>query len=315
MEHSLRLLVLDPDLASAIDDPARRQSALQNITAGRLDLVQGEQLDPRAIGDRAKFGILVLSGFLVRELTTSAGRVSADLIGPEDAVRLDSDTPEVAMLRHRVSWTALTDVRLALLDDGFFTRAAGWPEVSAQLFERTDRFGQRLALQGAIATLQSVDTRVLASFWTWASQWATVGGQGVVLRIPLSHERIARLVHARRPTITAAVGRLRNSRLIAQRKDGSWMLRGPRQSDESQEQWDGVGMPAVGEMLGSGLGVRKSGGANSRALAMRELRARLLEQRETLRAAVRRHDEMLARMRVESGRLAANGSRASLGHE
>jgi CRP-like cAMP-binding protein len=303
---------VDPDLASAIEDPARRRSALQTVTVGRLELVQGEQLDPQSLAADARFGVAVLSGFLVRELSTSARRVSADLLGPEDLIQLDGAEPEVAMLGHTVSWTAITDVRLALIDEDFFARTTRWPEIAATLLERSSRLGQRLALQGAIATLQTVDARLLASLWTWASQWATVAGQGVVLRVPLSHERLARLIHARRPTVTSAVGRLRHLGLIAQRHDGSWLLRGPRAGEDEQPAWDGVSMPLLGDMFARGLGVRKRPtsmtSADSRALGARELKARLAEQRATLRAAAKRHEEMLERMRRETGRLMATGA-------
>ena len=295
---------MDPDLASAIDDPARRRNALKRITAASRELVQGEQLDGAEVAPNATSGVVVLSGFLVRELTTTAGRVSADLIGPDDVVHTDGAEPEVATLRHRVTWTALTDVRLALLDQEFFARAARWPEIPAALLERTSRVGQRLALAGAIATLQSVDARLLVSLWTWASQWATVAGQGVVLRVPLSHERIARLIHARRPTVTTAVGRLRRSGLIAQGNDGSWLLHGPASSGNGQTR-GGVEMPLLRDMLEPGLGVRKSpqptGGADPGA-SSREVKP-LAEQRETLRAAAKRHEEALERMRLETGRL------------
>jgi CRP-like cAMP-binding protein len=307
LEQSLRLLVVDPDLASAIQNPAQRRSALQKVTAGRSELVQGEQFDPSLMASGTDRGIVVLSGFLVRELTTTAGRTSADLIGPEDLVCVDNDEPEVAMLRHTVSWTALTDVRLALLDENFFERAAPWPEIAAALLERSGRVGHRLALEGAIATLQSVDARLLASMWTWASQWATVAGQGVVLRIPLSHERIARLIHSRRPTVTTALGRLRRSGLILQRRDGAWLLHGPRAENGQPQSWDGVGMPALTEMLEQNTGMRKTRGetgrADSRLVAARELKARLNEQRETLRQAAKRHEEILERMRREADRL------------
>ncbi len=307
MEHPLRLLVVDSDLASAIDDSARRQSALQNVKAGRLELGQGQRLEPSEIGRQASFGIVVLSGFLVFELTTASGRVSADLLGPEDVIQLAGPDSESTGLAHTAAWTALTEVRLALLDAEFFARAARWPEVSAALVERAGRFGHRLALQRAVATLQSVDARLLASFWSWASQWATVAGQGVVLRVPLSHERLARLIGARRPTVTTALGRLKRAGLISQRRDGAWLLLGPPGSASDQTGASVVEMPELGDLVSDSS---KVGGArdaakhaNARTLATRELQARLAEQRDTLRVAAQRHEEMLERMRSEADKL------------
>lgn len=309
VEHSLRLLLVDPDLASAIDDPARRRGALEHVSAGRLELAQGEQPDRRAVA-QARFGVVVLSGFVVRELTTAAGRVSADLLGPEDVLPSGGE-PEVSMLSHTVSWTAITDARLALLDQDFFARAAQWPEIAATLLKRSSRFSQRLALQGAIATLHSVDARLLASLWTWAAQWATVAGQGVVLRVPLSHERLARLINARRPTVTTSISRLRSAGLIAQREDGSWLLHGPPAEDDGRDGGDGVAMPVLADMISRGLGVRRTPETttiDSRLLATRELKARLAEQRKKLQAASKRHEEMLERMRRETGRLINSGA-------
>ena len=297
--------MVDPDLASAIKGLARRKHALQAVTAAPLQLSPGEHLNQDSIGSEETLGLVVLSGFLVREWTT-AESVSADLLGPEDVVHPWGGEPMITMLHHTVSWTAITPTRLALLDEQFFHRAVPWPEITGTLLERSGRLAQRLALRGAIESL-NVDARVLASFWLWASQWATVAGQGVVLRIPLSHERIARLIHARRPTVTTAIGRLRRAGLINQRQDGVWLLRGLDAHSNGQGE-EGVAMPALGEMLERRLERTRDEmmtAKDSRALAMRELRERLEEQRATLQAAAKRHHEMLERMRAESGRLAS----------
>jgi DNA-binding transcriptional ArsR family regulator len=214
----------------------------------------------------------------------------------------------MAVMRHAVSWTALTSARLVLLDEEFFQRTAQWPEVAGALLERAGRLGQRLALRGAIETL-SVDARLLATFWLWASQWATVAGHGVVLRVPLSHERIARLIHARRPTVTSALGRLRGAGVISQRKDGSWLLRAPQPDTNGDGAQDGISMHVLSEMLDRRLGVRAKGPVSThdtRAAARRELRERLEEQRETLRVATERHQEMLERLRKETRRLSSS---------
>jgi CRP-like cAMP-binding protein len=308
LEHTVRLLVVDPDLASAIQDSAPRKDALRALTAAGLELAPGQQPDRNLIESNAPISVVVVAGFLVREWTTGS-HVSADLLGPEDVVSPWGAEPMMTVMRHTASWTALTSARLALLDAEFFERAAQWPELARALLVRAGRLGQRLALRGAIETL-SVDARLLATFWLWASQWATVAGQGVVLRIPLSHERIARLIHARRPTVTSALGRLREAGVINQRKDGSWVLRAPQSEDNGDAAQDGITMPVLSEMLDRRLGVRAKGAVSSRdtrAADRRELKERLEEQRETLRHASQRHQEMLERLRKETDRLASSG--------
>jgi CRP/FNR family transcriptional regulator, cyclic AMP receptor protein len=284
LEQSLRLLVADSDLASAIDDAKRRRAALRELTAGSVDLTPGDHLGGDELAPPATLGAVVLSGFLVREWIT-ARRASADLIGPGDVVQVEVAEPMAAMLHQTAAWTALTAARLALLDGAFFARAADWPEIAGALLERAGRLGQRLSLRGAIAALPTVDARLLASFWLWASQWGAVAGQGVVLRVPLSHERLARLIQARRPTITTAIGRLRRAGLISQRRDGSWVLRRPDPAGGEQSSHD-LAMPVIDELLAYGPAVRGVGGPTSGGdSAARELRARFAEQREALRGA------------------------------
>jgi CRP-like cAMP-binding protein len=301
LERPNRLLVADRDLANAVKGSARRKAALRAVSAEPLELAPGELLDRRRISCEEPLGIVVLGGFLVREWTT-AGHVSADLVGPEDVMHPWGGESMITMLRHTVTWTAITHSRVAVLDDGFFERAAEWPEIGASLLVRSERLAQRLALRGAIETL-AVDARLLASFWLWASQWATVAGQGVVLRVPLSHERIARLIHARRPTVTSAIGRLRGSGLISQRQDRAWVLRAPKSDNGATDEGGegGVAMPVIGEMLERGIGNRSKdtsmSGAETRLAAMRELKERLAEQRVTLEAGAARHREILERLR------------------
>jgi CRP/FNR family cyclic AMP-dependent transcriptional regulator len=308
LEQTLRLLVVDPDLASTIQGSARRKAALRAVTAGSLELGPGQQPEKAEIETRGTLGVVVLSGFLVREWTAGE-HISADLLGPDDVIHPWGGEPMITMLRHSVSWTALTPARLALLDREFFERSAQWPELAGTLLERAGRLGQRLSLRGAIETF-SVDARLLTSFWLWASQWATVAGQGVVLRVPLSHERIARLIHARRPTVTSAMGRLRDAGLIEQRHDRAWLLRDIAANGDGDRDHE-ITMPLIAEVLERRLGVRANaptlGSEPERASYRRELKERLREQRIELQAAAQRHHEMLERLRKETSRLAGSG--------
>jgi CRP-like cAMP-binding protein len=256
VDRPLRLLELDPDLGRAIADPRRRRAASHAVTVTGLDLATGQKLDLATLDQTAPLGLLLVDGFVLRELVT-AGRACAELLGPEDVVHTSHVESGASVLPVVASWVAISDAQLALLDDGFFTRAAEWPEIAAAIVERAGRPGQRLTFSRAIGTLPTVDARLLASLWGWASEWATVGRDGVVLRVPLSHERIARLIGARRPTITSAVGRLRKAGLLEQRPDGAWLLRSP--ADRPANSAAALSMPVLEGMLDPpGLGVGRT---------------------------------------------------------
>jgi CRP/FNR family transcriptional regulator, cyclic AMP receptor protein len=309
LERPLRLLEIDPDLASAIADPVRRREAFKSVSVPWRRFEAGEKLDVRWLADAAPLCVLVLDGFVVRELV-SAGRTSADLLGPEDVVKPREAEPGVTLLPHIALWTTMTAARLALIDERFFDRIAAWPEIAAALVERSGRPGQRLVLSRLISTLPSIDARVLASLWMWASHWATVASGGVVLRVPLSHERIARLIGARRPTVTGAVGRLRKADLLAQGTDGSWLLSAPPQR-ESADEPSSLAMPLLdGMMIPPGLGIRQSTTPEGRASlrVRRELRLRVEEQRQALHMASERHELMIERLRAGSTQLMENSA-------
>jgi hypothetical protein len=48
----------------------------------------------------------------------------------------------------------------------------------------------------------------------------------VLLPVRLTHRVLARLVGARRPSVTTAIGTLEKRELLSRRPDGSWLLRG-----------------------------------------------------------------------------------------
>jgi CRP-like cAMP-binding protein len=49
---------------------------------------------------------------------------------------------------------------------------------------------------------------------------------GVVVPLPLSHQRLADLVGAHRPSVTTAMGDLTRSGAISRRDSGEWVLHG-----------------------------------------------------------------------------------------
>ena len=51
-------------------------------------------------------------------------------------------------------------------------------------------------------------------------------GEGVLLPLRLTHQILAQLIGARRPSVTTAVGELTSAGLASRRPDGSWVLHG-----------------------------------------------------------------------------------------
>src|SRR5262249_39499446 len=60
----------------------------------------------------------------------------------------------------------------------------------------------------SIASHVRVDVRVLAYLWHLAERFGVVLPDGVRVEVPLTHSVLARLVGARRPTVTTALQRL-----------------------------------------------------------------------------------------------------------
>ncbi len=297
-----RLLAHDGDLLAEVTDPVRRRAAIETVIVDELNLGPGDQLDVSLLTPRGSLGALVASGFLCREITI-AGRISADLAGPEDLLSPTHLEPSGGLFSYTVSSTALGPTRLALLDHAFCEGVLPWPEVMCALVERARRPGDRAALGRAIARAPTVEVRLLMSLWHWASSWSSVGSDGVRLTVPLSHERLARLIGAARPTVTTAIGRLRQAGYLDQRRNGQWLLLDPQNASLAPGQSAALDMAQfrAPPSLNDRAHVRSPWDLRTRKRG--DVYARLAEQRELLRAAADRHVEQLVALRERSNRL------------
>jgi CRP/FNR family transcriptional regulator, cyclic AMP receptor protein len=310
-----RLLAHDADLLAGVDDPERRRAAREAVTAQELRLGVGDRLDAVSIAQQAGLGALVVSGFLAREITI-AGRVSADLAGPEDLLCPTYLEPPDDLFAYTVSWVALGPTHLGLLDDEFRERVHAWPEVVCALVERARRPGDRAALGRAIARSSTVEVRLLMSLWHWASSWSSVTADGVRLAVPLSHERLARLIGASRPTVTTAVGRLRRAGYLSQRRDGRWLLLDARNGElELGEEGALLNMVRLREPPALDGRAHVRGPWDLRSAKRPDVYARQAEQREMLRLAADRHATQLRRLRERSNRLRATADLSELARQ
>ena len=120
----------------------------------------------------------------------------------------------------------LEPTRLAVLDQGLVTRMSPWPQLGVELFARGTRRAHALAVTLAIAHHQRVDDRLLLTLWHLADRWGRVRPDGIAVPLPLSHQRLADLVGAHRPSVTTAMGELARGGAVSRRGDGIWMLHG-----------------------------------------------------------------------------------------
>jgi CRP/FNR family cyclic AMP-dependent transcriptional regulator len=220
---AVALLEADPDLADCIP-PSELDAARRQLVAATMELPAGIW-DPsdlgRAAGDQV-YSVLVLEGLLTRSVTL-AGRTTGEIIGAGDVLRpweLEEGLPPVEF---EVTWTVHAATRLAMLDRRTLAAAARWPGLAAELTARVVRRSRALSLSLALGQIPRVDGRLLLLFWRLADRWGRMTPDGIVVPLRLTHETLAALVAARRPSVTSALGRLASRGLLA-RTDAGWLM-------------------------------------------------------------------------------------------
>ncbi len=221
----ISLVDADPELGELLPagelEPARRGAVTreQRLSAGAWDA--GASLQP----DVHHRGFMIVDGLLSRDVQV-LGRRCVELLGHGDVMRPWQWDDEGSHVRAEVGWVVLEPARLAVLDQGLVTRMAPWPQLGLELFNRGTRRAHALAVALAIAHHPRVDDRLLLTLWHLAERWGRVTPEGIVVPLPLSHQRLADLVGAHRPSVTTAMGELTRSGAISRRDEGDWVLHG-----------------------------------------------------------------------------------------
>lgn len=235
------LLELDPDLAHAVP-PGDRPTANRALSLTMLTLAPGPiTLPPPGLPDTA-FALIVLKGMLTQAVRLGSRSMAEPLLA-HDVILPWLPTPIMPLGRPQL--VALQDVELAALDQRFLWAASRWPGLMIGVERRMNDRRHRLATHGVICQLPRVEQRVLAILWHLAERTGTVGTTGVKLSLPLTHEELAQLIGARRPTVTLAVKLLRDAGHVDRLADGTWVLL--RTLNDATELEDlGDGLPAAG---------------------------------------------------------------------
>ncbi|MFZ0091752.1 MAG: Crp/Fnr family transcriptional regulator [Solirubrobacteraceae bacterium] len=216
----------DPDLADLLDDSERERARREALTRERRLSTGAWDASGAIEPDKHHRGFLVIEGLLSRQVNV-LGRTCVELLGAGDVLRPWQWDPEGSHVQAEVGWMVLEPTRLAVLDHGLVMRMNPWPQLGVELFARGTRRAHHLAVALAIVHHQRVDDRLSLTLWHLAERWGRVTSEGIVLPLPLSHQRLADLVGAHRPSVTTAMGELTRSGVVSRRDDGIWMLHGP----------------------------------------------------------------------------------------
>jgi CRP/FNR family transcriptional regulator, cyclic AMP receptor protein len=220
--RTICLLETEPAFAQAIEDEDSLPQARRALSVPTVKVPNGA-FDLNGVasrhGDNAL--LLVLDGALARDVQV-LDRTTTQLFGPGDVIAAGRRDPE--SLNARVSFHSEPSCRVALLEGRFHAAARVWPGLATIVQQRLAAQGRRLAIQAAILALPRVESRVLAVLWHLADTFGKVQRDGVLVPLPLTHERLGRLVGAHWPTVTLALRRLGDAGDAVRVPEG-WMLR------------------------------------------------------------------------------------------
>jgi hypothetical protein len=214
------LLTVDPDLGHTLS-PEEAPRAARALPVWVVRVRPGAWA-PRLRGRGAALGLLVVEGLIVREVA-AAGGYSAELLGAGDLIRPWQDDEE-STLAGEPSWFVADEARIALLDSSLTTALAEWPSVAAELFGRALRRARRGSTERAITQVRRVEERTLLYLWYLSERFGRVTPEGIVTRIPLTHERLAVLACMQRPSLTTALSKLERSGLLVRGADYEYVL-------------------------------------------------------------------------------------------
>ncbi len=227
---TISIVEADPDLADLLDERNLERARREAVT--RVNRLSPGEWDAAAAHEPAEHhhGFLVVDGLLSRTVDV-LGRRCVELVGHGDVMRPWRWDDEGSHVRAEIGWTALEPTRLAVLDHAFVQRIVPWPQLGLELFNRGTRRAHHLAVALAIAHHQRVDDRLLLTLWHLAERWGRVHTDGIVVPLPLGHQRLADLVGAQRQSVTSALGGLTRDGSISRREDGNWVLHGNPPAD------------------------------------------------------------------------------------
>jgi CRP/FNR family transcriptional regulator, cyclic AMP receptor protein len=215
----LSLLEFDPEL-----NPHHRgftTPGSKRLVARVAQLAPGRFDPQRFVEDSTGWlGLLVVDGLMLVQV--AAGRAPIGwLVGADDLVR-PWEMAEISLLT-AASWQVISPMRLALLDADFARRVAGLGSVVDALTEKAVQTSHWLFAKSLVTGTSVIEERLLLLFALLGERWGKATSAGVLLAMPLTHQVLATLVGARRPSVSTALRGLTAAGLLQRTPEG-WLL-------------------------------------------------------------------------------------------
>jgi len=214
---AVRVLDVDPDLGVRIP-AAEIENARATLLARPFSVEAGTWELRGSVHERGTLGLLVVDGLLALR-TALDDRSTLELVGRGDLLQPWVQLGSEASVTPSADWDVLKQASVLLLDRQFGEAAGPWPEVTAALMHRVVIRSRRLCYQLAVNSSPRTDERLLHTLWALADRWGRVTDKGIVLEIPLTHQQLAELVCATRPSVSAALNHLRDRQHIGYGRD------------------------------------------------------------------------------------------------
>jgi hypothetical protein len=218
------LLEADPELAVAI--PPKVREILDRALVGQAVVVPSGKWDPPLL-DPGSLGFLVLDGMIMRRVRLGPAPCP-ELLGPGDTLRPSDDEVVPGLSGDDATWQAIHETEIAVLDRRITTLVGKCPELSAAIASRLVRRSRCLAYLMAARHFRRVDDRLLAVLWHVAGLWGKMTAHSVLIPFRLTHEMLAEITAARRPSVTVALRQLEDRGRLARAQKRAWLLLGVR---------------------------------------------------------------------------------------
>jgi CRP-like cAMP-binding protein len=221
--RGVHLLDADPDLGADLSEEERAQVA-RHLVLPTVVIEPGSwdvrDLDQTPGAEGGAHGLLVLSGVVAFNVAI-AGRTCTRLILPQDLLLLDGVEDDVLPLQW--GWSAIEQVTIAVFDRRLLVVGQRWPALMSAILKRGALQVRHALLQQAISQLPRVEDRLLGLLWAIADRQGVVRGDRIWVPLPVTHETLAQLIGARRPTVSLGLKKLAEAGLVIPDGNG-WLI-------------------------------------------------------------------------------------------